>query len=915
MSVPSSQAIIPAPMALTLGTRLGPYEIQSPLGAGGMGEVYRARDTRLGRDVAIKVLPSHLSSNPDLKARFEREARAISALSHPHICHLYDIGSQDGTDYLVMELLEGESLDKRLEKGPLPLKQALEVGVEIAEALEKAHKHGIVHRDLKPGNIVLTKAGAKLLDFGLAKPHIAAIGAIAGASSGKLTPSTPTMSVAALASPAGGLTQQGTIVGTFQYMAPECLQGQEADARSDLFSFGCVLYEMVTGRRAFEGKSQLSVLTAILEKDPEPVSTVQPGTPVALEHAIQTCLEKNPEERVQTAHDLRVQLAWVAKASFSTAMPIPTQPKSGIWKWLAAAGIAIAFAATLLSWWRGEPARRVTRASLLPPEGTHFAPMYRNGAPALSPDGTRIAFVASREGKSSIWVRSLDKLEAAELTGTEGAYFPFWSPDGRSLGFFANGKLWREDANGGSRAAICNAPEGRGASWGQGNEIVFDGDGNALRRVSAEGGAPVALTSAAVQNQVSISDRWPFLLPDGKHFLYLHAPTGSGSDHNEIHFASIDGKSDKTLLKGRYYIPEYASGWLLVVKGGTLVAQRIDSKTGELSGEATQIADNVQIDDNTGSSLFSVSQTGVLIYIRGSSKGSMFHAWRDATGKELGPVSEQGVYGATRISPDGTKFVSQVYEQNGEIDIWMWDLKGGTRARVSSGGRNSDAPVWSPDGRTIYYSYSSTDEPVQIYAKPVDGSQAQRVVVAKQSDAFPDDVSSDGNWLVYQQVQQGRAQFAVLKAVNLKGEAKPTVLLDQIDALSDAFLMPGNNGWLAYQSSESGQPEVYLTRFPNSGARYQVSLAGGVEPVWSRDGKRLYYLDPGQKLIEADIQVDKDSVQVSGRKSLFQTSLSLSFDEAGYDVTRDGRFLMLDFVMDTPSPVTVVMNWDAELKR
>src|SRR5579859_4083489 len=313
-------------MAIATGTKLGPYEIVAALGAGGMGEVYRARDTRLGREVAIKVLPQHLSANPDLKARFEREAKAISGLNHPHICHLYDVGSQDGTDYLVMELLEGESLDKRLERGPLPLKQALEAGVEIAEALEKAHKSGIVHRDLKPGNIVLTKSGAKLLDFGLAKPSVAAIGVVAASSSGKLTPSTPTMSVAALASPAGGLTQQGMIVGTFQYLAPECLQGREADARSDLFAFGCVLYEMVTGRRAFEGKSQLSVLTAILEKDPEPVSSVHPGTPPALEHAVRQALEKDPERRWQSAADLASELRWIAESDSSVVMPAPLTP-------------------------------------------------------------------------------------------------------------------------------------------------------------------------------------------------------------------------------------------------------------------------------------------------------------------------------------------------------------------------------------------------------------------------------------------------------------------------------------------------------------------------------------------------------------------------------------------------------------
>ena len=882
-----------------------------------MGEVYRAHDTRLGRDVAIKVLPSHLSSNLDLKARFEREARTISSLNHPHICHLYDIGSQDGTDFLVMEYLEGEVLDCRLQRGPLPLKQTLECGVQICEALEKAHRAGIVHRDLKPGNIILTTSGAKLLDFGLAKPVATVLVAGIPAGVAPLTPSTPTMNLPSLAAaPAKGVTQQGMIVGTFQYMAPEVLRGQEADARSDLFSLGCVLYEMVTGRRAFTGKSQLSVLTAILEKDPEPVRAIQPATPAALEHAVRICLEKDPEDRFQSAHDLRLQLAWIASMGSHAGVTGAVARKGKAWKPLVAATlalIAVAVAAAAL-WFRAEPMRQVMRSSLLAPEGTHFAPMYRNGPPALSPDGTRIAFVASREGKTTLWIRPLDKLEAIELPGTDGAYFPFWSPDGRSLGFFANGKLWRADANGGSRVAICNAPEGRGASWGRGDHIVFDGDASTVARVAAEGGTPVPVTATVFNASVSVSDRWPYFLPDGKHFLYLHSPAGSSSDYNEIRFASIDGKINKTLLKGRYYIAEYASGWLLVGRSGTLVAQRLDPASGQLSGETVQVADNLQVDDNTASSMFSVSQNGLLVYLRGSGKGSMYHVWVDATGKQLAQASEPGVYGATRISPDGTKFAGQVYDPSGGLSITMWDLTGGTRARISSG-RLADTPVWSADGGTLYYTYSPNENSGQIYESPVDGSRAQQVVLATQGEVFPTDVSSDGKWLLYQETIQRTPQFSALKALPLSGEQQPVVVLDRIDAMSNAVLMPGGNGWLAYQSSESGQAEIYLTRFPNAGAKYQVSLAGGVQPVWSKDGKRLHYVDAGQSLIAADIRTEKDSVQVGARRTLFQTSVTPSFDEAAYDVNREGRFLMMDFVIETPSPITLVTNWDAELRK
>jgi len=843
-----------------------------------------------------------------------RSARAISSLNHPNICTLHDVGHQDGTDYLVMEYLEGETLDRRLQKGALPLKQALGYGAQICEALEKAHRAGILHRDLKPGNVMLTPGGAKLLDFGLAKPGAGVLG-VQGLSDGEpLTPSTPTINLSMLSTPPAALTQHGTIVGTFQYMAPEVLRGQDADARSDVFSLGCVLYEMVTGRRAFDGKSQLSVLTAILEKEPERVSTVQPATPAALEQTIHNCLEKNPEDRIQTAHDVKLQLVWMAKEDTQASAPaIGQRNQHGKWRFLAI-GAATMLAIALImgaTWWRSQPVRRLTRSTLLPPEGTHFAPLYRNGPPALSPDGTRIAFVASREGKMTLWIWALDKLDPTELAGTEGAYFPFWSPDGQSIGFFADGKLWRADVNGGSRVAICNAPDGRGANWGHGDQIIFDGDTNSLSRVSANGGTPVPVTQAGYNAEISISDRWPFFLPDGNHFLYLHSPTGSGNDRNEVRFASLDGSGQKVLLTGRYYSVAYAKGWLLAGRSGVLVAQRLDPANGKLSGDVIQLDDNLQVDDNTASATFSASQNGVLVYVRGRVKGTMYHVWLDPKGKELGHASEQGVYGCTRISPDGTKFVSQVIEQSGEINLSIWDLTGGTRSRIASG-RLTDTPVWSPDGSTLYYAYSPNDTPVQIYARPVNGSHPQRLIVAStKADIFPTDVSSDGKWLLYQEIQP-TPQLSTLKALPLIGEGQPTVVLDRIDALSNAVLMPGNNSWLAYESSESGQAEIYLTHFPSAGAKYQVSLAGGIQPVWGKDGKRLYYIDISQKLIAADIRTENDSVQVSARTPLVQTNLAPNFDEAAYDVTKDGRFLMTDFVIDTPSPLTLVTNWDEE---
>ena len=547
-------------MSLTSGTKLGPYEIQSPLGAGGMGEVYRARDTRLERIVAIKILPSHLSENAEARQRFDREARTISSLNHPNVCTLHDVGHQDGIDYLVMEYLEGETLADRLRKGPMPSDQVLKYGIEICEGLEKAHRSGVVHRDLKPGNIMLTKTGAKLMDFGLAKASMA-------------SPNAPSGLTATLTTPVGSnpLTAQGTVVGTFQYMAPEQVEGKEADARSDVFALGAVLYEMVTGKRAFEGKSAASVMAAVLERDPAPICSLRPTSPPALERLIKTCLDKDPDERWQTAHDVKLQLKQIAEgsqtgmtASSSAAVPIAGRDKSRYLRWALLALTIAAAAAVGYFVHVPHPAPPVWGGLNLSGE------LGEEGSFVLSSDGSRLAYVAADpQGRIVLWVRRLDSPKGQPLDGTEGLEYPFWSADGRNLGFFAEGKLKRIGATGQNLETVCDAPNGRGGTWNRDGVIVFTPNAvGGLSKVSASGGTPAPVTQASA----SINHRFPHFLPDGRHFLFTLAYGKSGEDG--IYFGSLDSPEIKLVSAGPSSNPAYASGYLLFVRESKLWRNR-----------------------------------------------------------------------------------------------------------------------------------------------------------------------------------------------------------------------------------------------------------------------------------------------------------------------------------------------------
>jgi serine/threonine protein kinase len=905
-------------VGLAAGTKLGPYEVQEPLGSGGMGEVYRARDTRLGRDVAIKVLPTHLSSNPDLRQRMEREAKAISSLNHPHICTLYDVGSQDGVDFLVMEHLEGETLADRLHRGALPLEEALTTAIKIADALDKAHARGIVHRDLKPANIMLTKNGPKLMDFGLAKP---APGLSSASGADPLTPSTPTMSVAALSASASPLTQKGTVVGTFQYMAPEVLKGAEADARSDVFSFGCVLYEMFTGRRAFEGKSQFSVLGAILDKEPEHISAVLPSSPPRLDETVWRCLAKSPDQRYGCMHDVRIQLEALAEASpqagVTPAESLTPSPAGSRLPWLVAAiTTLIAFGVGAAYVFQAPKPAPVVRSSILPPAGTAFVTMLpASGPPVLSPDGTRLAFTARDEkSKVLLYVRPFTSLTALPLAGTEDATYPFWSPDSREVGFFIPGKLKRINAGGGPPQNVCDAVSGRGGAWGQDGVIVFTPSATQpLFRVSAAGGTPEPASKLDL-SRADNSHRWPWFLPDGKHFLFW-ARSSRGSPENELFVGELGSLQAKALAKAES-TAVYASGHLLFMRDQSLMAQPFDPRRIELSGEPVPIAEHVAVNGATARPLFSASQTGTLIYQSGETSGGWNLLWFDRDGKQRGSIVQVDRYLTPTLSPDGKRLAAMIFAgAQGIGDIWIFDLTRGTSTRLTFGGDSHLDPVWAPDGKTVFYA-STAKGPPHIYAKAADGSGPERTVLESPDTVeLPRGVSPDGRFLVYERRMNKTETGYHLWVLPLFGDGKPFPIVQ--DAFDEGLPAVSPDGkWMVYQSNESGRREVYITAFPGGGAKWQVSTSGGTSAKWRRDSKELFFLDPTDKIVAVDVNASGNAVRLGTSHDLFQT-VGIQREYGPFDVSADGKRFLLNSgnLKEGSDPFTLVLNWPAELKK
>jgi eukaryotic-like serine/threonine-protein kinase len=888
-------------VTLAAGSRLGPYEILSAVGAGGMGEVYKARDTRLDRTVAVKVLPARLSENPAFRQRFEREAKTISQLSHPHICTVHDVGNEAGVEYLVMEFLEGETLTDRIAKGPLPLDQVLRYGIEISDALEKAHRQGIVHRDLKPGNVMLTKSGLKLVDFGLAKFALPAPGSVV--SSLSVLPTQAEM----------GLTAQGTILGTFHYMAPEQLEGGEADGRTDIFALGLLLYEMATAKKAFTGKSPASLMAAVLHNQPEAISSVQPMTPPALDRVVRTCLAKDPDDRFQTAHDVRLQLQWIVEGGSAVGLPAPVAARRKsreklAWALVPVAALAAAAATVFVIRLRSEPPR-IVRSSLLPPDKTSFA--FEFGPMALSPDGRRVAFVATSSGINMLWVQPLSGVSAQPLAGTDGASNPFWSPDSQFLGFFANRKLKKIEASGGPPQTLADASLGRGGSWNREGVILFvPNSREVVHRVSASGGeaSPVTKLDAGASE---LSHRWPVFLPDGRRFLYLAQNSLGAGDKNGIYAASLDGGERKFLFNANTNVAYTSPGHLLFYRERTLLARPFDPKSLRFTEEAFPVAEDVQYFATFAQAVFAASDHGLLAYQTGVSGGRTQLTWLDRAGNPAGTVGAPGRLATPRLSNDGRRVAVRILDPQSVGDIWIYDLERNTRARFTFDPSDEFGPLWSHDDSRVLFS-AAGKSPGDIYQRDSAGTAKEEPLLSSKAFKMALDWSPDGRVLLLQ-VDDPRmpTQMDLWTYSAADGKATP-FLQSASNEILGRFSPDGR--WIAYVSNESGKEEVYVVPFPGPGGEWQISTAGGRAPIWTRGGREIVYQAPGDEIMAVEVRTSP-AFQAGIPRALFKTHLRPP-PGGQFDVTPDGeRFLVnLRPGEQVSDPMTLVQNWAVERK-
>ena len=912
-------------MPLAPATRLGPYEILQSIGAGGMGEVYRARDTRLERIVAVKILPAHLSADPLQKQRFEREAKTISSLNHPHICTLYDVGRQDGVDFLVMECVEGETLHKRLEKGALPLEQVLKFGAQIADALDKAHRAGIVHRDLKPGNIMITPTGAKLLDFGLAKPAAPASGMTLTVAATQTTP----------------VTQEGMVVGTFQYMSPEQIEGKELDGRSDIFSLGAVLYEMLTGQGAFPGRSQLSVASAILEKEPTPISSLKPLTPPSLDHAIRRCLMKEPERRWQSPADLAAELEWVAEAVSQAGVQapsvLPRKPRTWL-GWVSTAVLAVALIAIVAILYR---ATRPVPAPLMRFSvdlgGEVVEPGWGSGM-AISPDGSQLVFVSHGQNEPQrLFLRALESDKATPLQSTENARAPFFSPDGQWVAFFADGKLKKIATKGGVPVTLCEAPSTRGGTWGDDGNIIFaPSNRSTLFRVSAAGGAAQPVTELRGE----WTDRFPQLLPGAKAFLFTSCRT-LDFETCAIEAQFLSAGQRKVLVQGGYYGRYAASGHLLYVHQGAVMAAPMDITRLELTGPASPVLEDVDSNLGTGAAHFDFSRSGTLVYISGKARPqnrSLF--WMDASG-HLTPLGTAPLrtYQQIRVSPDG-KLLALVLAESSQNHLWIYDWERERFYRLTFLNGNSENPVWTPDSKHLVFSSDAQAPGPGIYWIRADGAgEAQRLL--EGGNLIPRTFSPGGERLAYDAWGAGGgASLSWTLPVNTSDPNHPKIGNPEkfLGSVGSRPTFSPDGRWVAYTTAESGTPQIYVRPFSGSEGRWLLSSGGsgqdmgftgpasgegGFNAFWSPNGRELLYTNLEGRIMLVNYTAKGDTFSANPPRLWSTRRVSVMYSPlmANLDLAPDGkRFAVIlptgqDAEPQPQTHVVFLLNFFDELRR
>ena len=862
-----------------------------------MGEVYRARDTRLDRIVALKIVTSQVAARPELRVRFEREARTLATLSHPHICSIFDVGQQDGVDYLVMEFLEGQTLAHRLERGALPFEEASRTAIQLTDALDKAHRQGIVHRDLKPANIVLTRSGAKVLDFGLAKLHEAPVPGVSGL---------PTNAA---------ITGEGTLLGTLEYMAPEQLEAREVDGRTDIFALGSIIYEMITGKRAFAGTSQASVIAAILEREPPAVSGVQPLTPPALDRVIRKCLAKDPDDRWQSAGDLLDELKWIADTSHTGARtrlaPVvaPSKPWLRPIPAMGALLVAVALAAVGGFLFRRPPVET---------DQIRFDVAVENISNprdlSISPDGRTIAFTAATNSNTNLFVRRIDASMPELLAGTEGAANPFWSPDSAAIAFYAGGRLKKVSATGGAVQNITDAPNMAGGTWNADDVIVFSA-GGVLNRTSAAGGQRTPI-SVRDESKQETSHQYPYFLPDGTRYVYLAwSPQQS---NRGLYLGSLDSTKAVKLMDGQSKAV-YRSAHLLFHRDGTLFAQPFDAGSGTPTGEAVRIAEEISYDALNGAAAFDVSSNGRLVYYAGGGPAiNRQFRWLDRAGRPLGGGGNAGLYTTNfDLSPDGTQIaVAQRNRETLQYDVWLldWARSLPTRFTFDPALTPNGNVVWSPDGRIAFASERAGNR--DIFEKRANGVGAETPLLATSTDEWPEHWSADGRYLAYgRNTTQGTTGSGALFALPLFGDRK-SITVSDTPFNEDEPRFSNDGRWLAYNSNESGTHQVYVVSFPEIDQKRQISTDGGAQPHWRRDGKELYYLAMDGRVMTVDLRISA-RFESDVPRALFNTGLAVDPIRDQFAVTADGqRFLVqLPVVEGAATPISVIVNWTRSLQR